>query len=916
MNGVRRFLAGGTAASTPPTATSPLPPSTPPPTNPLNLPSKPSWPPTSSPPQNGAALADGLNSTPALFFRKDRSRTTNGAGGSAKSDEDTGNSSFQSSRDSVGSGRTSTQPSSPVAGPSSPRMPIPIRVAELSRKPVDGEKRNSVVFSSKDDLLLSLLASEAIVDSRGFDILSAEEVEELKKEYQVLSSRLVALSKKLTLETKIRDAAVSLSKANSSFKNVSKQTSEQLETANRKVDAAQKELWRVSEKAGEINRRLLEHRAGVLSYSVRSLEKKMAPPEANGNGDLSISGRSTPNRNSAMSPTQSSATSAHSSSSRSRFDGAHFFAGHSDAIVPVTPKGAASSAEVAALQEQLKAAQAALDASNAQQAKLAKELSSLRSEKQVMETSKAAELRQAEDMIAALERQMGEMQGLGDRVGKLEEEKRTWTSERTELEKKRLEVERLERRLELLEERNGELTEIELALAKEKRKIDDKDREIAELKAERASLLTERASLQLGGESKAQLDRSVDAIQELMKKHGVSHYSRDITVVGLANSIGKHLEDVKAKMDSHSKAQDEWNAQRSKMEIDLRIGMDKREQLDNQLDEVRKERDAAKAEVRSLENRLKEIEDGSGPLIRYEGDAAKIASQLEPLWSILPSPEARAQKLGRNRSTGPTALASPVTASPSAKGAPSLSEMDVRSLKSLYDPNGFPMSARPSGPDSFSVEAFVARVQALIADDRALIERLIRFAQAHDLLKKNAERAQKLAQESNSALETYQKQVKLLEERNITSIAKQTALQDEVSNLHEAVDRITAAKLELETQAAEQAETCRQLTDANNSLSAQVLKLAEQSNSSSTSDVVRRKLEAEVKRLEGEVAKLGDEVKRLEAELATSKAALNKAHEEVEEVRVSQQTQQMALLEELNSVQTENSNLRAQLRKK
>ena len=140
--------------------------------------------------------------------------------------------------------------------------------------------------------------------------------------------------------------------------------------------------------------------------------------------------------------------------------------------------------------------------------------------------------------------------------------------------------------------------------------------------------------------------------------------------------------------------------------------------------------------------------------------------------------------------------------------------------------------------------------------------------------------------------------------------------QDEVSNLQEAVDRITAAKLELETQAAEQAETCRQLTDANNSLSAQVLKLAEQSNSSSTSDVVRRKLEAEVKRLEGEVAKLGDEVKRLQTELAASKTALDKAHEEVEEVRVSQQTQQMALLEELNSVQTENSNLRAQLRKK
>lgn len=58
---------------------------------------------------------------------------------------------------------------------------MPIRVAELARKPVDGEKRMSAMLNTKDDLLMSLLASEAIVDSRGFEILSAEEVEELKK---------------------------------------------------------------------------------------------------------------------------------------------------------------------------------------------------------------------------------------------------------------------------------------------------------------------------------------------------------------------------------------------------------------------------------------------------------------------------------------------------------------------------------------------------------------------------------------------------------------------------------------------------------------------------------------------------------------------------------------------------------------
>ena len=38
-------------------------------------------------------------------------------------------------------------------------------------------------------------------------------------------------------------------------------------------------------------------------------------------------------------------------------------------------------------------------------------------------------------------------------------------------------------------------------------------------------------------------------------------------------------------------------------------------------------------------------------------------------------------------------------------------------------------------------------MQVFIADDRASIERLIRFAQAHDSLKKNAGRVQKLVQD-------------------------------------------------------------------------------------------------------------------------------------------------------------------------
>lgn len=111
--------------------------------------------------------------------------------------------------------------------------------------------------------------------------------------------------------------------------------------------------------------------------------------------------------------------------------------------------------------------------------------------------------------------------------------------------------------------------------------------------------------------------------------------------------------------------------------------------------------------------------------------------------------------------------------------------------------------------------------------------------------------------------------------------------------MQDTLDRITLEKLEVETHAAEQAETCAQLTDANNTLSARALTLADEA--ASAQDNVRN---------------------RMEVQLAELNAALAKAKAEIESMRQSQQSQQMALMEELNVVQTENDNLRAQLRAK
>lgn len=110
-----------------------------------------------------------------------------------------------------------------------------------------------------------------------------------------------------------------------------------------------------------------------------------------------------------------------------------------------------------------------------------------------------------------------------------------------------------------------------------------------------------------------------------------------------------------------------------------------------------------------------------------------------------------------------------------------MSDLDVKSLKVLYADvpgNGNNAHSHKSSAslEAFKIETFVERVQALLADDRALVERLIRMASGHELLKSNAERAKKLALDSSQGLETYQKQVKTLEERNASLVLKNATL--------------------------------------------------------------------------------------------------------------------------------------------
>lgn len=125
---------------------------------------------------------------------------------------------------------------------------------------------------------MHLLVETAIVDSTDYEILSYEEVDELKKEYNFLSNRIDASKRKLALESKVRDAALSLSRLYSKNRkprrsllggvsDVTGRTDEELTASNRKCEELSQELWRLNNRAMEIQRRLLQHSAGILGMT-------------------------------------------------------------------------------------------------------------------------------------------------------------------------------------------------------------------------------------------------------------------------------------------------------------------------------------------------------------------------------------------------------------------------------------------------------------------------------------------------------------------------------------------------------------------------------------------------------------------------------------------------------------------------
>lgn len=376
----------------------------------------------------------------------------------------------------------------------------------------------------------------------------------------MLSSRVGALQRKLATEVKIRDAAQTLARlnaSNSSPSQISRQSSSALEIAERKVAAAQTELWRLQERAANIDRRLLEHRAGVLGAALAEAERAQAKEHNNFNPDTDSGFRSPLSSASSLAVTTP------------KFDGAHFFAGHEDAIVPRKQwrgadlvhdsggGGGASQQELEELETKLVAAEALAQEREAQleegriaaasqlekaRAVAAKELADAHTEGAsgvalVMEH--AGEL---EGRVADLQRKLESSMRGKDDAGFLEERIRTLERE---LEDTRSKADQARRKMEsawnveksawasertVLEQERGKWTATATATAG------------LEEKMEKERAMWEQEREELVEQAKDQIADAADGLRILVQRFDVPLFSRGSGISVLVDALGRYLE--------------------------------------------------------------------------------------------------------------------------------------------------------------------------------------------------------------------------------------------------------------------------------------------------------------------------------------------------------------------------------------
>lgn len=160
--------------------------------------------------------------------------------------------------------------------------------------------QSSVFVNLKDSVQVHLLTETALFDSKEYVILSEDEVDDLKKQCQLLTQRIEQARSNLTIQSKYRDATITMTRLysptgrrKSLLGNRLSGGSDAAREAEAERDAIQKkceelaaELWSLEQRLMEPQRKLLEHTAGILQHAHKTAKKTAAassrPPLVNG----------------------------------------------------------------------------------------------------------------------------------------------------------------------------------------------------------------------------------------------------------------------------------------------------------------------------------------------------------------------------------------------------------------------------------------------------------------------------------------------------------------------------------------------------------------------------------------------------------------------------------------------------------
>lgn len=133
---------------------------------------------------------------------------------------------------------------------------------------------------------MHLLTETALTDSKEWEILAQEEVDDLKKQIQSLTVRIEQARANLAIQTKYRDAAISMSKLYTAGKRgnratadpTAQETAVERQESERRCEELATELFNLEKEILAPQRRLLQHTAAILQLTHKASSKRKQPP--------------------------------------------------------------------------------------------------------------------------------------------------------------------------------------------------------------------------------------------------------------------------------------------------------------------------------------------------------------------------------------------------------------------------------------------------------------------------------------------------------------------------------------------------------------------------------------------------------------------------------------------------------------